>query len=297
MKLDNILVGSNGATLALTGGQGVAVYPARKGDKESYVLLESGKTVRVAGSRINGVGVTRYLTENGFVPALPGNEWAAKLEDFLNIRDGKALVEEASMHRAKALQSALAGKTCTYVPFDSDAAPVQVDVKEPELSSTTAIDLAEGFSSGVVRIAYKPGSGLGDIHLSRGWLVGPDDDATTLPRNTEYGGPFERAAFIIRNCGLATLIGKQNLETDEGNAIYPRGELQLALTNGDRLTVGITAGDELDVVYRRNGAVLYSHARAIEGRLGDVIGTIAAALAHVKDLDEQPKKKARKKAA
>lgn len=301
MKQEQIYVGINGATLSLTKGKAVAVLPPRKGETASHMLLESGQVVKVKGTRINGVGVPRYLKEHGFALAEPGNALAARLADLVDIQDGTDLVEAASQTRAAELQRQFAGQMCTFVPFDASRSSIAVQVQEPRGSQAISFDLLEAFSSGTVSIAYVPGSGLGsEIALSAGWLVGPDGDAGGMPRNTEYGGLVEQAVYVICNCGLGTLVGARNLVADDEapvDAPYPRGMLEFAVTNGDRVQVGSTGCDELEVVYRRAGDVLYSRSGMTNARLGEVIGDIAAVLVRVGVMDARPAKKAGKKAA
>lgn len=301
MKANNILVGINGATLTLTKSKAVAAFPPRKGENVSYMLSESGQLLKVPGARIAGVGVVRFLKLNGFDVAQPGDPLAAKLADLLDIREGTELVEKASQRRTAELQREFAGKECTFVPFDEERPCEVVTVEPPRGSIITSFDLTSGFSSGAVQTAYRPGSTYGmDLALSAGWLVGPESDAAQLPRNTGYGGLVERAVYVICNVGLARLVGAKNLVMDENaaeNSPYPRGQLELALENDDRIVVGITGGDELEVAYLREGAVLYSRTGMPHPRLGEVIGAIAAVMVRVEELDAVPVKKSRKKAA
>jgi len=301
MKQEQIYVGINGATLTLTKGKAVAVFPPRKGENGSHMLLESGQVVKVSGTRINGVGVPRYLKENGFALAEPGNALAARLADLVDIRDGTDLVEAASRVQAAELQRKFAGQTCTFVPFDESQPSVAVQVQESKGSQAISFDLRAAFSSGTVGIAYVPGGRLGlEIALSAGWLVGPDGDVGSMPRNTEYGGLVEQAVYVICNCGLGTLVGARNLVADDEapvDAPYPRGLLEFAVANGDRVQVGGTGCDELEVVYRRAGDVLYSRSGMTKARLGEVIGDIAAVMVRVGEMDARPAKKAGTKAA
>lgn len=300
MKASKIYVGVNGATLSLTNGKGVAVYPAQKGDKESYILMDSGKKAVLKGSRINGVGVARFLTENGFALAEPGNSQAAILADMLDCQDGTKLVEEASQRKAAQLQHRFANQVCTFVPFASEKPVLQVTVTEPRGFTSVMFDMLSGFSAGVVQIEHIPGSGMLDASTSAGWLVGPDDDATVMPRVSEYGGIVEHAAYVICHSGLATLVGDPHMHMDDDAAVdapFPRGSLVLALENGDRIQVGIDAADELVVHYVRDGSVLYSRTGMTKPRLAEVIGDIAAVMVRVRDLDAAPAKKKAKKVA
>ncbi|KVP16884.1 hypothetical protein [Burkholderia ubonensis] len=303
MKANQVYVGVNGATLALSGGnKAVAVYPAAKGAAKSYLLLDTGRISILKGARINGVGVARFLKENGFALAQPGDPMAAKLADYLDTQEGLELVEAASIKKAQALQQELQGKTCTFVPFEESRPIVEVVVTARAGYMATSFDLVNAFSSGTVETAFDVKNGLGsDLALSAGWLVGPTGDATKMPRNTDYGGPVEHAVFVMCNCGLGAIVGEQNLVMageDAGEEVeYPRGKLEIALTNGDHLRVAINGGDEPEVTYFRDGAPLYSRTGMYGTRLGEAVGAIAAVLVRVAELDAEPVKKSRKKAA
>jgi hypothetical protein len=300
MKLSNIYVGLNGATIGLSSGKAIAAYPARKGDDRSHFLMESGKLVQVKGSRINGIGIARYLKEHGFGLAQPDDLNAQRVADLLDVLEGTKLVETASRTKAAELQRLFGGQECTFVPFDESRAITSIKVDAPNGIQHLLFDLETGFGSGGVDIEYVPSSDLGStIALSSGWIVGPEGDAASMPRNTEYGGTVERAVYIICQCGLGTLVGAQHLEMDENAPVdtpFPRGMLQFAVESGDLVQVGIDGGDELGVVYQRNGQILYSRSGMTYPRLGEVIGCIAAVLVRVAELDAVPVKKAERKA-
>lgn len=303
MKTNKIYVGVNGASLSFSSGaKGVAVYPAQKGDAKSHVLLSTGAKTSFKEKRINGIGLARYLAENGFVLAQPGDALAEKLADAMDREEGLSLVGSASVEQAQALQAKYAGQVCTYVPFDAEK-PIRTEtVKHRDGGVRWAADLQAGFNSGVVETEYVQGRGTMDASLGEGWLVGPDQDAALLPRNTEYGGLIERAVFIICNSGFGSLVGAQNLEMNTAateDATYPRGKLEIELTSGARLVVGSTGGDELGATYYRDGAVLYERIGMTNPRLGDVLADILAVLVRVKEMDEAQTqtKKTRKKAA
>ena len=136
--------------------------------------------------------------------------------------------------------------------------------------------------------------------MNKGWVVGPEVDATTLPRNTEYGGTVELAVLTICNSGLGTLVGAPNLEMDESDSLteaFPRGKMTVALTSGDTLVVGIDAMDEMVAQYIRDGEVIYSRTGLNALSLGKVIGSIAAVLVRVQEQDADLAKGTRKKAA
>lgn len=301
MKANKILVGANGAVLALTGGNGVAVYPAQKGDDHSMVLLDSGKVVRLKGARIQGVGVTRYLTEHGFVPGTLDDPQVAKLADAMDEIDGLKLVEKASNAQAEKLQRELAGKTFRFVPFE-EAQPIEtVVVEQPGSFRTYSMDIADAITCGSVSVEYTPGSRVGtSISLSKGWIAALDGSPLDCPRVTEYDGPVGHAAYVICNVGLATLVGEPHLAMDEDaaeDAPFPRGKLELQLSNDDRIQIGIDGGDELVVMYQRAGETLYTRNGISGTRLGTVVGSIAAVMVRVAALDALKAKKPLKKAA
>lgn len=296
MKTNKILVGVNGAVMSLqSGAKVVAIYPAGKGDTESCLLLTDGKMAVMKGARILGVGVARYFTEHDFELAKPGNPDAENLADMVDAREGTSLVERHSSEYAQTLARELGGQQCTFVPFATDKPIVPVTVEPPRGIMSTAFDLLNGFAAGQVAVEYRPESrdcGMG-ANLSTGWLVGPSGQPEQMPRSTEYGGVVEHAVFVICNSGLGRLVGAQNLEMDEDaplDAMYPRGKMEICLNNGDRLTVGITAVDELGVHYTRDGVMVYAREGMVgEGvkalKLGSVIGAIAAVLVRVQEMD------------
>lgn len=303
MKANNIYVATNNTGWKLSAGTGVAVYPAKKGDDRSYVLLESGRLASIKGSRIDGIGVARYVQEKlGFALAVSGDEAAAKLADYLDIEEGRKLVEEASMQRARELQAKFGGQRFKFVPFDETKPIVTAEAELPRSSISAVFDLVNGFTSGTVNTVFERATTWGSsLALNKGWLAAADEDDATLPRTTEYGGPVEEAAYIICNCGLGKLVGHLHLEMANENAPvdtpYPRGSLDIELANGDRVLVGISAGDELEVTYSRAGALLYSRSGLVQGfRQGEVIGSIAAVIVRVTELDAAVTKKAKKRA-
>jgi hypothetical protein len=301
MKAKKIFVGINGTTPRIGDCVALAVYPVQKGGNTSHVLADSGAVRPLKGARINGVGVARYLTEHGFELAQPGNEAAGKLADWLDAEEGRNLVSEALSLAAGALQKKFGGLTCTFVPFDSSKEIRQVQVEANCVSTSVRFDLLAGFSSAMVKTVYQPGAGYMDVALCDGWLVGPDVDASKLPRMTDAKELIEHAVYAMCVGGMGTLVGAQNLVPAENpavDALYTRGMLEVALMNGDRLLVGGTSDDLLATQYLRDGSVLYSRVGSISApKLGAVIGDIAAVLVRVKEMDAEPVKKALKKAA
>jgi hypothetical protein len=301
MKTTKIFVGANGATLSGFNAPVVAVYPVQKGGKESYMLFEDGKVGVLKGSRINGKGVPTFLMENGFELAQPGNAQAEKLADFVDTREGRTLVSDATFKKCGEFQQQFAGKTCTLVPFDPSCPVRKIDVEQGNGIVSMLGDFTTAFTSGTVKIAHVPGSGdLDRISPTKGWLVGPEGDAN-LPR-VKDDELIEHAVYTMSNSGLGTLVGeKQHLDENEHmppNGLFYKGPLQMALPNGDCLLVGGTSDDMLAVQYLRNDAVLYQRvAHLTSMMLGAVIGDIAAVLVRVAEMDAQPVKKAKKKAA
>lgn len=295
MKTKNIYVGVNGATLAgLTSVPAVAVFPAKKGRDKSTFLLESGRFVSVKFARIGSVGVARYVKEQGFELAPDGDTLAEKLADHLDVNDGTTLVEQRTIKKAGEIQQEFAGQTCVFVPFDSSEPIRAVEIEAPRGTATYLADMLNRFGSGMVSTTYV--SGFTDrLALSNGWIVGPEGDASAMPRLTEYGGLIEHAVYVICNAGMGTLVGPKNLIMDENAPVddpFPRGKLEVALENGDSIQVGSDGADELHVQYHRNGTVIYSRTGMSSPCLGSVIGDIAAVLVRVSEMDAQPKKKA-----
>ncbi len=300
MKNSQIYV-ANGHNLPLTSGEGVAVYPIQKGGTQSFILLADGRMVTMKGSRIGGVGVPRFLTEKGFKLAEPGNPFAAKLADLLDVRDGTKLVEDASQKRARQLQHEFGGKNAQFVPFAEGESTKAIKVEVPGYFSHTIMDLSAAFNAGSVGIEFNIENNLSSsLAMNTGWIVGPEVDAATLPRNTKYGGTVELAVLTICNCGLGSLVGVPNLEMDESDSMteaFPRGKMAVALTSGDTLVVGIDAMDEMVAQYIRDGEVIYSRTGLNALSLGKVIGSIAAVIVRVQEQDAYMAKGTRKKAA
>ena len=308
MKINKILVAIDGVGMTLSSGaRAVAVYPAGKGQDKSFLLLADGKLANMKGARLAGVGAARYFSENGFEPAKPGNPQAERLADMIDVRDGTDLVEKHNQARAVELARELGGQTCTYVPFDENKPVVPVKIKPYRGIVSTSYDMVNAFAAGSVSVEYdrETSGSLMDANLSNGWLVAPGGSPEQMPRNTEYGGPVERAVFTICNSGMGSLLGHQNLEMDENAPVdtpFARGVMTVALTNGDRLVVGIDACDELVVQYVRDNAVLYSRS-GFQGngnnalRFGEVVGAIAAVIVRVGEMDAVPVKGARAKKA
>lgn len=303
-----IHIGINRATLALSNNQQVvAIRPAGKGEQQSYALTEAGKLISIKGQRIDGKGVTRFITERGFAPAKEGDAAAERLADKIAMREGVELVEKASRDRAKELQKSLSGLACTFVPFDTERPCEAIKVREDEQFSTTIFTFGTGFSPSAVKGDYLPAEGFNclDANLGEGWIVGPGIDPATMPRNSEYGGLIERAVFILENSGIGQIVGATQLAMDENapvDAPFPRGQMQLALAGSeDRLVIGIDAVDEVVVQYVRDDKVIFQRTGLDPNgnslNIGTAIGAIAAALVRVSDMDTQGTKATRNKKA
>lgn len=288
MKSSKVYVGG---TLTMSAGVGIAVFPIQKGGKFSVVLLESGKVVKMTGSRINGLGVPKYLESLGFSLAGPNDPRAEQLAEQLDLAEGLSLVQNASQVRAKQLQEVFAGMECTYVPFDGQDAR-KVVVLEPQGFYTVMGDLANGISGGTVQIAADICSDT--IALHKGWLVGPNGEPDAMPKVSEYGELIERAVYTVCNSGLGTLVGTPNLmppaEANVPEDLFARGGMKFACDNGGIVMVGANAVDELVVAYFRQGNLLYTRSGVEACRLGDAVATIAAVLVRVGELDAVAKK-------
>lgn len=303
MKINNIYVG--GSLSLNSGAKALAAYPAQKGDKCSWVLLDSGHVAKIDGTRIERMAPANYLKANGWVLAQADDQNAMRLADELEIRAGKALVENASQCEAQRLWALHESQEVVLVPFEAEKPIVTAMVEARRGYITLYGDLSAGYTSAQIGLVFDPTRkdfAMG-YALGNGWLVTDMAQAELMPRVSEYGGPLERAAFIVCTSGLAKLVGDKNLvmaddavETDP----FCRGKLTMALSNGDQLIVGADAGDEVLVHYVRDDQVIYQRTGLANGsqlRIGDFIGAIAAAIVHVQDMDaaaakKQPKKKA-----
>jgi hypothetical protein len=303
--MEHIFVGEEGLLALGNGKQCIAIRPAgKKGEKGSAALTSDGEFVMITGQRIAGVGVKRFVTERGFTPATQTDPRAIKLADQIALREGVKLAEEAAQHEAQRLQCLYGGKCCVFVPFAAEEAPKKVLVEEPGPFRTTIIDMASGFSSASVKCVYRPQDGFDktDAQLAAGWLCAPDEDPAAMPRATKYGGLVEQAGFAIASCGVARLVpGREHLELG-CNERFPRGSMELVLADSqDRLAIGIDAVDELVVQYvRGNGEVVFERCGLDTiGRrlnLGSAIGSIAAVLVHVKNMDQAGQTRKKKSA-
>lgn len=295
-----------GGILAFTSGEtGIAVYPAQKGTSHSMVLTKSGKLVKMPGARIAGVGVPRYLQSNGFSLASPDDQAACDLADLLDMEDGVQLLEDASRRQAENYQAWLAGKSMKLVPYDAEKPVQQVAFRAVQSGVLTVAHLDAGLSLAGMRIEYLPS--LGDsLDLLDGWVIGLDEDESASARNTEYGGSVELACYLLCNAGLAVLDGHKNLADgieEVADVPFPRGFLRMRVTDvrpeaaNDVLVVGITATDELEVVYERDGQAIYRR-HGLQGvKMRKVVGSIAAALVRVREMDADVAKVKTKKRA
>lgn len=301
MKKSQILVLTQGATaLTLQSGAKVqAVLPLRKGESYSYALTDAGKVVTIKGARINGVGVARFFSENGYA-ADPESQATITLADEVDIRDGASLVEKAIESRAQEIQTKFAGKECTFVPFrEGDAWSATVDPKS--YFHSVLLGMGSDISSALVKTVYREGDikSMNGFNLANGWVVGPDENPADFPSVSDYGDLIEYVTYVLASSGLGKLEGNPHLEFDEADDAdtnFMRGKLTLRLPNGDAVLVGANAVDELVVQYVRNNEVIYSREGFTDLKPRVAVGCVAAVLVRVNELDAQkPKKAARAK--
>lgn len=308
MKKNPIYVmGPSAKPIQLSGGHHIiAIRPAGKGENQSYILLNEGTLNTMKGSRILGIGVKRYVSEAGYVEASMDNEQAKCLADFIDCEESLDFVEKQAATEAQRIQREADGTEMLYVPFDPDRAVKRVKVKSDGLQSTV-LAFGTGYVAPVIRGEYVPGNDAYsmDADMSQGWLIQASQDPASVPRSTEYGGIVEQAIFILKNSGLVSSFDPPALlpcdENTPADAPFPKGMVTLQLAgSADRLVVGIDALDELVVQYVRDGNVLYQRTglgnKATKRlHIGVAIGSIAAVLVRVADMDEETK--ANKKAA
>lgn len=301
MKANKIYTG---AELALQNGDSaIAVYPVQKGGTFSHMLTKQGRFIRLKGARLGGKGVPRYLEEAGFTLAGPDDAAAKELADRIDIEEGQRLIEDCATSRVRAIQSSQIGETLQLVPFEAEKPVKLVTVAQRDFpGSLTSVDLHSGLAMGMLEVrSADPSDFLDSVDCSKGWLLTEKEDASSVPRNTEYGGTVELAAFIVCNSGLAALEGPKNLgeglDDDDETAPFPKGLLTLKLVVGDTIQVGIDAGDELVVTYIRDGVELYRRNGIPALKLGTVVGCIGAVLIRVREMDEVADKAVRKKRA
>lgn len=301
MKKSQILVLTQCATaLTLQSGAKVeAVLPLRKGESYSYALTDTGKVVTIKGARINGVGVTRFFSENGYA-ADPESQATSTLADEVDIRDGASLVEKAIESRAQKIQTQFAGKECTFVPFrEGDAWSATVDPKS--YFHSVLLGMGSDISSALVKTVYREGDikSMNGFNLAHGWVVGPDENPADFPSVSDYGDLIEYVTYVLASSGLGKLEGNPHLEFNEADDADPnfmRGKLTLRLPNGDAVLVGANAVDELVVQYVRNNEVIYSREGFTDLKPRVAVGCVAAVLVRVNEMDAQkPKKAARAK--
>lgn len=301
------VIGPSGGQLKLQGDKHVvAILPAGKGDNGSAIITSEGKLSTLKGQRINGIGVTRYVTELGYVPAPEGDANAAALADYVDMDVGRKMVQDASSNEAQRLHKLYQGIECSYVPFNPNHAIRRIKVNT-SLSMCVRMGIGIGFCSGIVPGEYVGDTNfISDADLGDGWLVAPGIDPESVPRSTDHCGLVEHAVFILVGSGMGTIIGPASLQPDENaaeDAPYPRGKLVIGLTGSqDQLVVGINALDELVVEYLRDDKVLYQrtglgHKDTAHLNVGVAVGSIAAVLARVATLDATVTKKNARKAA
>lgn len=299
MKEQQVFV-ANGQFLTLSSGyKVVAMLPVAKGEKHSLALMDDGKIVRVPGQRIEGVGIPRYLKSIGYELAQPGNSHARILANAAYRRSALKMVETALSDRAVSLQTQFGGQAAWAVPFDPNKEIRQVQVASRSGLASVSVEFGRGIVGATVRTEFDINNPMTDPDMLHTWLVGSKEEAEQSARLTEYGGPVEHAAFILVNSGLATCDEELALRPQE-TGDYVRGALKLKLNDSDELVVGISFMDELEIVYLRNGAVLYKDQEGMSDlKLGSVVSDIASVIARVIDMDAAAtsKKRTAKKAA
>lgn len=308
MKIDQIYVGAEGAQVNVklnSGARPTAIFPIQKGGKHSSFLLDSGKVAHVKGARINGIGIKRWLTEQGMVLANAGNKFAERLADYLDIQEGIKLVEDGQTQRAHQIQSAQAGKALHIIPFARDKEERTMAVDGDSRFSTHILGIGTGISGACVRAdnsAYRAGSGgtySADACLLDGWVIPEGEVPSDFPRPSEYGELLETAAYIICNAGLAKLGARKHIEGDEPG--IERGSMVLDLPEGESIIVGVDAADELVVRYLDAfGQCVYERHGLEDVRLGEAVGSIAAVIVRVAEIraaQAKPAKRSKKVAA
>jgi hypothetical protein len=301
------VIGPSGGQLKLQGDKHVvAILPAGKGDNGSAIITSEGKFSNLKGQRINGIGVTRYVTELGYVPAAEGDTNAAALADYVDMDVGRKMVQDASSNEAQRLHKLYQGVECVYVPFNPHHAIRRIKVNTSS-STCLRMGIGIGFCSGIVPGEYaRDPNFISDADLGDGWLIAPGVNPESAPRSTDYGGLVENAVFILVSSGLGTIVGPASLQPDENaaeDAPYPRGKMVISLTGSqDQLVVGINALDELVVEYLRDDKVLYQrtglgHKDTAHLNVGVAVGSIAAVLARVAAIDAAATPKNARKAA
>ncbi len=306
MKIDQIYVGADGAQVNFKLGSGArptAVFPIQKGGKYSSFLLDSGKVARVEGSRIAGIGIKRWLAEQGLVLASAGNKFAERLADYLDIQEGIKRVEDGHTQRAQQIQAAQAGKTVRIVPFSRDKEERTMIVDGDSRFSTHILSFDAGMSGACIRAdnsALRAGGAYSeDASLIAGWVIQEGEDPADYPRPSDYGDLLETAAYVICNSGLAKLGARKHIEGSEPG--MERGCMALDLPNGESIVVGSDAGDELAVRYLdASGQCVYERHGLENVRLGAAVGSIAAVIVRVAEMravQAKPAKRTKKVAA
>lgn len=299
------VVGANGAHLKLNNSNVVAIRPVAMGEDYSMCLTDSGKFVRLKGSRIGGIGVEKHVTGLGFTKADATHPMAIELAGKIAARDGIVIVEKASQEQSIALQNEFGGKRVHYVPFDPTEKIVTADLTPATNSFCVAMGMASGVSAGVVKVQYKSGAEhQHDIALCDGWLAPLDKDPSQLPRLSGRGGLVEEAAFFIANAGLARVSGPMHVQDNPADDPFPGGSLRLDMKGlPDYIVVGIDADDDLIVRYVRGDCGVVHDLRGIEAndvsnkRLGDYVGAIAAVIVMERAIREAPAPRMKKMAA
>jgi hypothetical protein len=242
----------------------VAAVPPSVGDKHWGAIDAQGRFVRFSGAKLGGLGVEKFLLNQGYVPAEPGDPRATRLLDQLAARAAVKTAEEASQRASSAMQERFAGQRVMVVPFAANKPAQEALIKQTTMSVMSVIlGMGVGMSSGVVQTEYRPEDKTlrtQDVQVNAEWICPEGEDPSTMPRVSDYGGPVEEAGFLLTNIGLTEFIGSPHLECPVEPADddpMPRGAMQLRLKeDGSILKVGIDAMDELVVQLWRNGAMV-----------------------------------------
>lgn len=263
-----------------------AIRPAAKGEDSSPVLYADGTFGKLAGARINGVGVERFVVSAGYTPAADADADAARLQDLINVRVGLKLVEDALIKRRDDLQEQLAGQEVLVVPLSNKDAVHRMRVSSDTTIRTQVLGLGDGISCPVVRCLKLDPSQDGfpsfDADLLHYRLINDRIDVQSVPRYNKLANPIEHAFYVLENAGMGTLEGASFI-ADGANDAFPKGLLKMQLTAGGTLLVGVDAAGETQIQRLDDSGRVMKQRKGLEcfnGRLvlGSVVGSIAAVL-------------------
>lgn len=280
MSQYEIFVGTGAKTAR---GPVTAVAIASK--QPTYLLHQNGQIAKLEGVRVEGVGHKKYFTSQGYVKQKEGTEYNALLR-HIAVAQGRKMVEESIAQKAALMQKTLANQEVVVVPMFEDNEEFTAKVDMPRGYSSQIFSSSAMITDTPVRIVNVPGSPFGlDAGLTQYWIKAPGSSEPT-PQVNEFGGIVENAIFTVVNSGLVQFYSDDNLHLDmcdeTEDADTCRGYIKLNVTDSpaDTLTVGISALDEVTVVYRKGTDVVVKLNGVAGPRfdLGAVVGTIASAL-------------------